>query len=207
MNGSDPIRAFFSLPRALWDEVRITGVSMLLLCLIGYVMAALRPEAVEPVMRIFTQAAAEAGIYQVEGGVLMTTILSNNLFSMLMMIAVGLIPFAHLSALPLGVNALLIGGLAAFYARSGLGMAAYFAGILPHGVAELSALVLSCAAGLYLCRATTYAVLGKVDRRTVSRTLGTGLRAYTHWIVPLLTFAAFVEAFVTPLIFGIFYQG
>ncbi len=199
------IRPFFALPRALWEEIRNTAAAFLILIAIGFAAASLRPETVDPLLRMFTDAAAEIGIYQVSGFVLMATILSNNLLTLLTAIAVGLLPLVHLPALVLGVNALLIGGLAAFYRQEeGLGLAAFFAGTLPHGGTELAALTFACAAGLYLCRATTYAVLGRVDRHTIARTLSECLRVYTHWVVPLLIVSAFLEAFVTPLVFSRF---
>ena len=204
MNVSRSLKTYFALPAPLWEETWKTAVSFLLLILVGYSLAAARPESVDPLLRLFTGAAASAGVYQVKGGVLMATILSNNLLTLLVSVSVGLIPLLHLSALSLGLNAMMIGALASYYRRSGLGLVAYLAGTLPHGVTESAALVLACAAGLYVCRATTYAVLGHVDRKMVARTLGECLRAYTHWIVPLLILSAALEAFVTPLIFGRF---
>ncbi len=204
MNAPRSVKAFFALPAPLWEETWKTAAAFALLIGIGYSLAAARPESVDPLLRMFTDAAASMGIYQVEGGMLMATILANNLLALLMAISAGLIPVLHLPALSLGLNAMLIGGLAAYYSRSGLGMAAYLAGSLPHGITESAALVLACAAGLYVCRATTYAVMGRVDRKTVARTLSECLRAYTHWIVPLLILSAALEAFVTPLIFGRF---
>ncbi len=204
MNVPRSVKAFFALPAPLKEEAWKTAASFGLLIGIGYSIAAMRPESIDPLLRTFTDAAASMGIYQVKGGVLMATILANNLLTLLIAISAGLIPVLHLPALSLGLNALLIGGLAAYYRRSGLGLAAYLAGSLPHGVTESAALVLACAAGLYVCRATTYAVLGRVDRRTVARTLSECLRAYTHWIVPLLILSAAIEAFVTPLIFSRF---
>jgi stage II sporulation protein M len=198
------VRSWFSLSRALREEARTVAAAFAVLVAISFVTALLRPEAVEPLLRLFTDAAAEMGLYQINGADLMLTILANNLLTLLMMTAVGLIPFLHLSALSLGLNAILIGGLAAFYQSSGLGLAAFLAGTLPHGVTELAAMVLACAAGLYLCRATTYAALRRVDRQTVARTLQECLRVYTRWIVPLLLVSAALEAFVTPLILGRF---
>ena len=204
MNVSRSLKTYFALPAPLWEETWKTGVSFFLLIVIGYSLSLARPESIDPLLRMFTGAAASAGMYQVKGGVLMVTILSNNLLVLLVAVSVGLIPLLHLSALSLGLNALLMGALAAYYRRSGLGLPAYLAGTLPHGITESAALVLACAAGLYVCRATTYAVFGRVDRKMVARTLGQCLRAYTHWIVPLLVLSAALEAFVTPLIFGRF---
>lgn len=204
MNEQPAIKPFFALPNALWAEVRVTASAFFILVLFGFGISSLRPESVDALLVTFTNAAAEIGLYQTQGGALMATILANNLLSLLVVIAVGLFPIVHLPALSLGLNAMLIGGLAAYYQRSGLGLAAYLAGTIPHGVTELTALVLSCAAGLYLCRATTYATLGHVDARMVARTLGECLRVYTHWVVPLLIISAALEAYVTPLILGYF---
>lgn len=204
MNTQPAIKPFFSLPEALIAETRVTASALVVLILFGFAISTARPEAVNGLLKMFTDSAAEMGLYQTDGGALMATILANNLLSLLLVIAVGLIPFLHLPALSLGLNAMLIGGLAAYYRRSGLGLPAYLAGTLPHGVTELSALTLSCAAGLYLCRATTYASIGRLSARTVARTLSECLRVYTHWIVPLLVISAALEAFVTPLLLDLF---
>ena len=204
MNGQTSIKAFFALPPPLWAQIRTTAAAFGLLIAIGFALGTLRPESVDPLLRLFTTAAASAGLYQVNGAALMATILANNLLSLLVIIAVGLVPFLRLSAFSLGLNAMLIGGLAAYYRRSGLGLAAYFAGTLPHAFTELAALILACAAGFYLCRAVGGVVFGDGSSRTVARTLSECLRVYTHWVVPLLIVSAFLEAFVTPLIFGQF---
>lgn len=198
------IRAFFVLPQALAAEVRTAAIAFALLTAIGFIMASLWPDSVKPLLSLFTEAAASIGLYDVDQTALMITILSNNLFSLLVVIASGLIPFLHLPALSLGVNAMLIGGLGAYYQQSGLGIPAYLAGTLPHGITELTALSISCAAGLYLCRATTYAATGRVGAKTVAQTLSICLRAYVHWVVPLLTVSAFLEAFATPLLLNLF---
>jgi len=196
--------SFFALSAPMRELTRITAVSLVLLIGIGFAAGLLRPGSMDPLMVRFTDAAAEIGLYQIEGFDLMITILANNLFSLLLAIAVGLVPYLHLSALMLGLNALLIGALGAWYQTSGRGLFAYLAGTLPHGITEGAALVCSCAAGLYVCRATTWAAGGKVEWRTVSRTLRECLRVYTRFVVPLSIASAALEAFVTPLIFSRF---
>ena len=198
------LRADFARPPHLIERIRTTAGAFAVLVVIGFAAGMLRPETVEPLMRIFVNAAASAGLYEVEGVSLMATILSNNLLSLLTVITMGLVPFAYLSALELGVNAMLLGGLAAFYQREGLGLAAYLAGTLPHGVFELPALVIGCATGLYLCRAVTNSLLGNGNAKVVASVLSQCLRVYCHYILPLMAIAAFLEAFVTPLILGLF---
>lgn len=198
------IKSFFALPRTLLEEIRTVAVSFAFLTAIGYILALVRPDSVKPLLSLFTEAAASIGIYDVDQMALMVTILSNNLLSLLVIIASGLIPFLHLPALSLGVNALLIGGLGAYYQQSGLGIPAYLAGTVPHGITELAALSVGCASGLFLCRATTYAATGHVNAKTVAQTLSVCLRAYVHWVVPLLAVSAFLEAFATPLLLNLF---
>lgn len=204
MNERPSIREFFALSGAMRELATTTAAAFGTLVAVGYSIALWMPGSVDTLLRTFTDAAANIGLYQVEGLPLMATILANNLLALLLVIAAGLVPILHLPALSLGVNALLIGGLAAYYRTTGRGLAAYLAGTLPHGVTEMSALVLACAAGLYVCRATTYGVLRRVDRKTVARTLSEALRVYIHWVVPLLLVSAALEAFVTPLIFSLF---
>ena len=198
------LRAFFALPPHLRGQIHVTAYAFAALIVIGFAAGMARPEAVEPLMRLFVNAAADAGLYQVQGVSLAATILSNNLLSLLSAIAMGLVPFVHLPAMELGVNAMLIGGLGAFYVREGLGLTAYLAGTVPHGVFELPALVISCACGLYLCRAVTNSILGNGNAKAVATVLSQCLRVYVHYVLPLLAVSAALEAFVTPLILGQF---
>lgn len=81
-------------------------------------------------------------------------------------------------------------GLVAWWAsREGLGLAALLAGILPHGVVELPAVLLASSAGLYCvftCRSVDAAM----------RVLG----GAALFLAVALLIAAFIEAFVTPVV-------
>lgn len=197
-------KSLLALPPYFAPQLRTTAAAFLVLTAIGFTLGTLRPETLSPMMRLFTEAAAGAGFYQVENGVLMVTILANNLLALLLAVALGLVPFLNLPALELGVNALMIGALAAYYRDNGLGLTAYFAGTLPHGVTELTALILACSAGLYLCRAVSNSVLGNGSAKIVASVLSQCLRVFVRLIAPLLLISAFLEAFVTPTIFGRF---
>ena len=109
----------------------------------------------------------------------------------------GLVPFAYLAAFPLGFNFFLIGALGVYYVRSGVGLGSYLVGILPHGVFELPALVLFCAAGLYLCSRVTARVRGDKEVR-ILRTLSEVSTLFLYVILPLLAAAALMETYVTP---------
>lgn len=99
----------------------------------------------------------------------------------------GLLPFLYLPALALGMNALALGGLGAWYLHQGHSAAAWLAGLLPHGVFELPALVLSMATGLCVCgHLSLWECLALISRMLF-------LAA-----APLMAAAALMEVYVTP---------
>lgn len=195
---------FFTLPAPLWEQIRVTAGAFGVLVLIGFVVGALRPAAIEPLLNIFSDMVELRGMEQLAGTELAEAIFSNNLFALFWAIMLGFLPFARLPALELGLNALLLGGFAAYYRQSGMSIAFYLAGILPHGVTELSALVVSCASGLWLCRTVTDRILGRENTPTIRETFGGCMRAYVRYIVPLLLISALIEVFITPAILSQF---
>ena len=110
----------------------------------------------------------------------------------------GLIPFVPLSALALGTNALLLGALAALYQHHWIGLGVYFIGILPHGIFELPALILSCALGLLICRTGTEQTPQKGAMCPSCAACWTASASFYFFVAPLLLVAALVEAYVTP---------
>ena len=198
------LREYFTLSAPLRAQIRRTAAAFAILIAVGFLSGLFYPDLLKPMLTGFTDAAAQAGLYEVKGGTLMVTILSNNLLAALEPIAVGLIPFLHLPAFSVGLNAMLTGGLAAFYQTSGLGLPAFLAGTLPHGITELAALSVACGAGLHVCATVTGRILGRDTAFTTVQALTEALRAYAVWVLPLLTLSSALEAFVTPLIFSRF---
>ena len=83
-------------------------------------------------------------------------------------------------------------------------LTAYLAGILPHGVFELTALVFSIACGVHLCRNMCHLVTSHPDRTPLPAVLEDLLRVLVMVVAPLTVAAAFVECYVTPVIMGLF---
>lgn len=201
MSKGNHVGGFFALPTPLLEQIRVTAGAFLVLVLVGFLVGTARPAALTPLLNIFGDMVEATGLADISGAELAETIFANNLFALLTAICMGFLPYIRLSALELGLNALLLGGFAAHYQRSGIGLSAYLAGTLPHGVTELSALVIACASGLYLCRAVTDRFRRKEDAMPVREALGGCMRAYVRWIAPLLLISALLETFVTPRIF------
>ena len=126
----------------------------------------------------------------------------NNLEACLMIMLYGLIPYVHLPALAMGLNAL--GVLGAQMVASGQSLALYFLAILPHGIFEIPALVLSFAMGLYLCGQLTNRVRGREGALSFWDCMEQISALCISVVIPLLAVAATVEAYVTPTLVGLF---
>lgn len=123
----------------------------------------------------------------------------NNLRACLFTMFYGCLPFLYLPALALGINSIMIGGLAAWYLCQGHSLLGYLAAILPHGIFELPALVLAMAMGLLVC--------GQISRRC--RLDASALPLWSCLVLiarmlflvltPLLAAAALTEAYITPI--------
>ena len=133
---------------------------------------------------------------------MMATLFFNNITASLLSMLYGLIPFLPLSALALGTNALMLGAFAAIYQQQGIGLGVYVLGVLPHGIFELSALILSCALGLLICRTGTERILKKSDTPFFRRVLDC-IRVFLTFSVPLLLVAALIETYVTPALLNL----
>ena len=79
------------------------------------------------------------------------------------------------------------------------GLVFLLAGTLPHGIIELTAVFWSSAIGLRVGWAAISKLRG-VDRSSVKMEMATGFRTFAVKILPLLLLAAFIEAFITPII-------
>lgn len=129
----------------------------------------------------------------------------NNLEATAFIMLYGLLPFIQLPALALGINAMMLGVMAAWYAAGGISLLAYLAALLPHGVLELPALFLAFGTGLYIC--------GQMNRRcrkdqtalSLWECLVLASRMLLSVLVPLLAAASVVEAYVTPAVAARFF--
>ena len=98
---------------------------------------------------------------------------------------------------------IMIGAFAALYLMQGYGLGVYLVGILPHGVFELTALILACTLGLLICRTGTDRLRRKKEAVPLWPRLQDCLRVFLFAVVPLLALAALVEAYVTPVLLAL----
>ena len=197
--------------RALWQFYRetfgeallMTAAAFLIICLLGFGVSLFNRSIPELVLNYFTQMVQDGNIITDDGIIHFGALLINNLRAAAISVLYGFIPFIYLTALAVGMNALIIGVLAAYYVNSGASLLIFFAGILPHGIFELPALLIAFALGLLLCRRTTQYVR-KNTKGMMKPLLCNIARSFAMHVLPLLVMAAVAETYITPAVLALF---
>lgn len=184
---------------ALWCAGGMAAVIAL-----GAAAGLMAPEAVAQVMDAFMDMVLDAGVMDEAGNLSPFALLLNNWRAMLTAICYGFLPFIYLPALTLVTNGFLIGMMAAYYHAAGLPMSLYLAALLPHGIFELTALVLAAACGVHLCRNMGRVITNSPQKVPLVEHLSDLLRVLLLVIAPLTAAAAFIECYITPLVAGLF---
>ncbi len=140
----------------------------------------------------------ENGVYTESGGISFFALLFNNIRASALMASLGIIPFLFLPAIILGYNAVIIGIACAFSMAMGTGVSFLVLALLPHGIFEIPALILSAALGIYLCKELVKKLVGRSRLASFSGVFLSMLRFYLCVILPLLVVAALVETYITP---------
>lgn len=179
-------------------------LAMALSIILGFVVGSLSPETVNTVLEQFMAMVEDAGIMDSDGNISPFGLLTNNWSAMLLAVVYGFVPFLFLPAISIVSNGLLIGLLAAWYHSNGISMGLYLAGILPHGIFELPALVIAAACGVCLCRNMSRIVTSSPRRVPMVELLSNLLRVLLFLVMPMTVVAAFLEAYVTPIVMALF---
>ena len=93
--------------------VGMTAIAFLVLVVLAYIAGRLFPDIPVTVIGAFNEVVADSGIVQEDGSFDVLALFGNNLRAMVLSILYGFIPFLYLPALSMGVNAAIIGMLAA----------------------------------------------------------------------------------------------
>jgi uncharacterized membrane protein SpoIIM required for sporulation/ABC-type transport system involved in multi-copper enzyme maturation permease subunit len=125
----------------------------------------------------------------------------NNTRAVALMLLAGLFSFSVLGIMIYMVNIGLIGGLYAFLVLLGQPAAEiYAAGVLPHGIFEIPALMLGGAAVLYVGAGIVTPRAGKSMGEVVIELLADWTKIFLGLVVPMLAIAALIESYITPVI-------
>ena len=190
----------------LSTEVFRAAIAFPVLVVLAFILCTVFPALREVLLSYVFAAMNGTGTLNDDGTLSAMAIFSNNLRATVFIMAYGLIPFIQLPAMALGVNAMVIGVLGAWYIAQGYSIAAFLAALLPHSLLELPALVIAFSVGLFVC--------GHVPRRIFRRDesalhiwdcLVLMSRTLLLVLLPLLAAAAVLEAYVTPLVASLFF--
>ncbi len=121
-------------------------------------------------------------------------ILGNNVEAMLMVVLLGI--FAGVFSLTfLLANGFVVGVFLYLYYIQGL-LPLFVMGILPHGIFEIPAMLISAAIGFRIGATVVRKIFRKKESLTYE--LAEGIRFTVLYIIPALILAAFIEAYITP---------
>lgn len=162
--------------------------------LVGVVMVRLDPSIGTTMMATFRDQVVRQ-IMNDQTGVICLKIFLNNLVACLVLFLGG-VTAGLLSLFVLGANGVLIGAVLEMV-RSQRGVLFVAAAILPHGIFEIPAFLISAALGFMLAGALAADWHGDEDAGVTAGRLG---RIFLSVVVPLVSIAAFIEAFITPQI-------
>jgi len=171
---------------------------------LGFCAAGIWPEAAWKAMDAFARQITEAGVVDEAGQISVFGLLGNNWRAMLLSALYGIIPFLFLPMVSLLSNGALIGVMAGLYQAGGVSMMALLAGLVPHGIFELPALILSIACGVKLCWNMCLMVLGSPEKVPFMELAEDLLRVLVLVVAPLTAVAAVIECYVTPVVMGWF---
>ena len=205
----ETLRYHFSCVREFWrgglyKRTAIMAVVLAASALFGYATCVSAPEVTNAVVEYFLSVMQEAGVVSETGSISVLDLLLNNWIAILQCTLYGFIPFLFLPVVILFSNAYLIGLTGAYYQIHQVPMSAFFAGIIPHGIFELPALVLAAAMGFTICLTLVKKVLHVPGTPLMRDLVSDVLRVLLMVVLPLLVCAAVAEAFLTPEIMTLF---
>ena len=161
------------------------AVGLALAAVAGFGIGVMLPQRAAQVLGDFMAQIQESGVISEEGALSVAGMLMNNWRAMLVSAAYGFVPFLFLPVISLVMNGLLLGLLAGLFQAEGTSLLVYAAGILPHGIFELPALLFSVACGVTLCVNMCRIVTGNPEKRPLLEMLEDLLRVMVLAVAPL----------------------
>jgi stage II sporulation protein M len=187
--------------RSLGTPLVSVVVLFIIALFLGYVAVSANAEAGTALMNFLrNEIFADVG----EGGglLLFTKIFLNNLEACVLLFLGGA-SLGLLTLLIISLNGLVIGGVIGIVGTE-RGLPFMAAALLPHGIFEIPAFIVSGALGVSLAHALWEEIRGTGDMAATAGRLG---RTFVRVVLPLVFIAAMVEVFVTPLVISLILSG
>jgi uncharacterized membrane protein SpoIIM required for sporulation/ABC-type transport system involved in multi-copper enzyme maturation permease subunit len=159
----------------------------------------------ETFINLVQDARQSVGLAQAHQHLAPSFIFLNNVRATFLIFAAGVVSFSVLGVLVYLINAGLVGGVLGVFHLIGYAPLPLFAsGLLPHGIFEIPALMLASAVVLRMGAVMVTPQTGKSMGQIILEQLADWLKVFLGLVLPLLAVAAFIEAYVTPLILTAF---
>lgn len=181
------------------EFIRYLGISVLIFiigCVGGFLSSQSDPSFGESLVKLFKEMIAN-DIMSDAPPFLAVQLFLNNLESCVLLFLGGAI-FGVITLFVLSFNGIIIGGILEVV-RGKTDIIVMLASIVPHGIFELPAVLVSSTLGLMLGRAVMLELAGQRDASAQAYVLG---RLFIQYVVPFIAIAACIEAFITPAVLG-----
>lgn len=191
----------FTYIRQIMKLILLVGSFFFGVIIMGFLLGLINKQMLDEMMKLIQQVFAAKDIMTDAGEIDTIKLIANNLVACLSVIMIGFVPLLCLPMLAMLSNAIIIGIVGAISVTHGLGILTFLAGIVPHGIFEIPALIISGAMGLFICFTLTTKLLrrtGMPIKEMVHKTVLT----YVYVLVPLLIVAGLIEVYITPLLLG-----
>ena len=178
----------------LANAITITLLLFLATVMIGWVGSAQNPSIGEELIKLFGKEVAS----QMDGKNpfdMCVKIFFNNLEACILLFLGGA-TFGIITIFIMSLNGIVIGAIIEIVHTDHTPLFVA-AAILPHGIFEIPAFILSGAIGILLAQSLIAEWYGKGDAAADARRFG---RLFILYVLPLLVIAAYVEAFITPVV-------
>jgi stage II sporulation protein M len=178
----------------LTDALIITFLLFLTTMCVGWIGAAHDPAVGQELLKLFEKEVA--GEMTGENPVDMCVKLFANNLEACIFLFIGGASFGIFTIFIMSLNGIVIGAIMEIVSKnhSALFVAA---AILPHGVFEIPAFIISGALGIMLAQSLIAEWYGEADTAVVAELYA---RHFILWVIPLVAIAATVEAFITPVV-------
>ncbi len=195
---SQKIKGIFSrfspIQRNLLRSFAISLLIFIIGCVGGYLSSQADPAFGESLVTLFQEMITKE-IMSDEAPLLAIQLFLNNLEACVLLFLGGA-TFGVVTLLVLSFNGIIIGGIVEVVGAK-TGSLVMLAAIIPHGIFELPAVLVSSALGLMLGRAVMMDLTGQGDASEDARILGS---LFLIYVVSFIAIAACIEAFITPAI-------
>jgi len=158
------------------------------------------PDLANTYYQEINKAFAEKNMLDKSGFDLFVLIFVNNIWAGAVVILLGFIPFLFIPNFSFISNVMILGVIGAVFQINGIGLLPFFAGIIPHGVLEIPALMLGTILGIHICQKLIKFILRRGYPGEFKQALLAAVWIYLLWMVPLFAIASGIETFLTPIL-------